>query len=200
MQMRKIDFNAVHELIALGAIDCTPEDVIKLHILESCLKKNTKKLKENNQCCTDGESLPKPDQLKECWAAYESVVKETFIDSRYYDRFLTALNEEFEFVNLGKSLVIASAHELLHLVNKEHKISDLSSEEKNQLHTLNSRKEAFDGACCATRADWGRQLLELYGKLLDGLNEESLLVVNLKKAAGVETLYFYHDNQHLKTL
>lgn len=199
--MRKIDFNEMMQLLALGAIDCNPKEVPLLERLNTCLQHTTESLASNGQCCkSDSDPLPNVSQVKACWRDYEALCDVAHYDSRYYERLYVAVNEKFELVPIGSSVTIPQPHELLHMVNVKHKITDLTKEEKDQLHLLSSRKAAMDGACCQTRKQWDGELKATYRILVDSLNEKSPLVISLKKAEDKDTLYFYLDNVHLKTL
>tara|TARA_R110000751_G_scaffold298985_1_gene409430 strand:+ start:197 stop:796 length:600 start_codon:yes stop_codon:yes gene_type:complete len=199
--MRKIDLNEMMQLMSMGAIDCNPKEVPLLDGLNSCLQQATESLTSNGECCkSDSDPLPNVGQVKECWRDYEALCEVAYYDSRYYERLYVVTNEKFEFVPVGNGAIIPQPHELLHMVNTKHKITDLTKEEKDQLQLLKSRKRAMDGACCHTRKQLDNQLKDTYRGLVDSLTEKSPLVISLKKAEDKDTLYFYLDNVHLKTL
>jgi hypothetical protein len=199
--MRKIDFNEMMQLLSMGGIDCNPEEVPLLNSLNNCLQQTIESLATKGECCKgDSDPLPNVNQVKSCWGDYEAVRKITHCDSRYHERLHVAINETFELVPIGDGVIIPQPHELLHMVNVKHKITDLTKEEKDHLHLLSSRKAAMDGACCQMRKQWDGELKAAYRTLVDSLNEKSPLVINLKKAEDIDSLYFYLDNVHLKTL
>lgn len=185
----------------MGAVDCNPKEVPLLSNLSNCLENTAESLGAKGECCqSESDPLPNVNQTKACWGDYEALCKVVNHDSRYDERIHIAVNERFELVPIGSSLIIPQPHELLFMVNVKHKIAELTEEEKKHLHLLNSRKVARDGACCQTRQQWDGELKATYRLLVDSLNQESPLVTSLKRAENIDTLYFYLDNVHLKTL